>query len=290
MGGTLAGIMTLLCISFLLTPANVSARPMPVAEGNVFHFEWIREKSCVEVYPYRAFDIEVGERDVKEVEFRITLINYDDETIDYDFIMEDGNGSINSRLSSHFWEILIHPMYMRTVFGRDSDRPTISNMIYYDSAVIYAFIKPDFEEINNLIRESLYREDDNHLGEAIEVEFMGKNSLEKGVEKLDNDNRQWSIYLYFQELVNNVLRDIKVWRELEYNKDGLLIFSKIRKDSKIVDADDWCSFEVIFKNTDSILSYFYGSEVNLSLFLLLIPLIITYLWIKRKDIRKLILL
>lgn len=288
MRGEIPRIISLILILFLLSTTNVSAKPMPVIEGSVFNFEWIREKSCVEIYPYPAFDFKVGETDIKEMELYITDINYDDETIDYNILMDDGNWSISSTLSINRVGTLIHPRYWTTI--NDYEFLTVSNAVYYSSAVISSFIKPDFEEVNNLIRDSLYREDDNHLGEAIEVEFMGKNSIEKGAEKLDSDNRRWSIYLYFQDEVNNLLSDIKVWREWEYNRDGLLIFSKIRKDTKQVDADDWCSFEEIYKNTDSIFSSFYGTKVNISLFLLLIPLIIIYLWKKRKKISRIFLL
>lgn len=280
-------IINLLSVMLLISTINVSAQPMSVSEGSVFNFEWIRSKSCVDVYPYQAYDIEVGEKDIKEIVFRITDINYDDETIDYFFLMDEDNGSISSTLSTNQVEKLIHPRYEISI--NDANQ-TISNMIYYDFAMINPFIIPDFEEINNHIRDSLNREDDNHLVEAIELEFMGKNSIVGGEAKLDNDNRQWSIYLYFQELVFNILSDIKVWREWEYNRDGLLIFSKIRKDTKQVDADDWCSFEEIYKNTDSIFSSFYGTKVNISLFLLLIPLIIIYLWKKRKKISRIFLL
>lgn len=277
MRGEIPRIISLILILFLLSTTNVSAKPMSIMEGGVYRFERIRTMSCSQVTPYLINETEVGEKEITEIEYLITDINYEGETVNYNYSEGDISGSNSISISIDQLKDTFHPIYGIT--------------IYYKTEYLPQFIKPDFEEMNNLIRESLYREGDNYLWEATEVEFMGKDSIEKGAENLDSDNRRWSIYLHFQKLVwdrKHEPWEVKLWREWEYNRDGLLKYSKIKMETKNAWGGDWCGYESIFKNTDSIFNPLYGTEVNISLFLFLIPIIIIYLWIKRKKIPRIL--
>lgn len=275
-------IIPKLSILFLLSITSVSAQPMPVIEGSVFNFESKIIMSC-DVYPYKDNNnIEEGEKVLRTLEYLITEIYYEDEMIYYNISVGDYTGSDHRTMSVNQLKNAVHPTF-EELTGLDTFPNPRVGEIYYNW-YIPLFIKPDFEEMNNVIRENLYREDENHLNEAIEVEFMGKNSIEKGAEKLDSDNRKLSIYLYFINDVNGTPWEIKVWKEWEYSRNGLLKYLVIKKETKLVESDDWCSFEAILKNTDSLFSPFYGTEINI--FLFIVPLFVIFLWINRKKITK----
>lgn len=286
-------IVTLIWFLILLSTTNVSAVPMPIIEGSTFRFERIREMNC-EVYPYRHYDnTEIGEKEKYGSQYLITNINYEDETIRYKYTGEDLTRSMEKSISIDPLQGKIHPSF-EPIFGLD--RSNRVGEIFFYSEYLPWIIIPEFEELNSMIKDSLYREHNNHLGEAIKVEFMGKDSIEEGAKKLDKYNRKWSIYLYFQNEVDPTgpsegeLWDIKVWREWEYSLNGLLKYSKIRKEAKLVNEDDWCTFEAIYRNMDSFFSILYGTKLGNSLLPLTIPVIVIFSWVKRKKIRELILL